>query len=82
MLFLPLDIKGFPGWMGDSPVRWVIPRSGGRNGLFHGQGIYTIASDGYNYVGEYRIGNLWNGIMKEKDGTIDYKVVNWKKIKQ
>ena len=22
------------------------------NGLFHGQGIYTIASDGYNYVGE------------------------------
>ena len=28
------------------------------NGLFHGQVIYTIASDGYNYVGEYRIGNL------------------------
>ena len=52
------------------------------NGLFHGRGIYTIAIDGYNYVGEYRIGNLWNGIMKEKDGTIDYKVVNWKKIKQ
>ena len=23
------------------------------NGLFHGQGIYTIASDGYSYVGEY-----------------------------
>ena len=35
-----------------------------------------------NYVDEYKIGNLWNGIMKEKDGTIDYKVVNWKKIKQ
>ena len=52
------------------------------NGLFHGQGIYTIASDGYSYVGEYRIGTLWNGTMKEKDGTIDYKVVNWKKIKQ
>ena len=52
------------------------------NGLFHGQGIYTIASDGYSYVGEYRIGSLWNGTMKEKDGTIDYKVVNWKKIKQ
>ena len=51
-------------------------------GLFHGQGIYTIASDGYSYVGEYRIGSLWNGTMKEKDGTIDYKVVNWKKIKQ
>ena len=52
------------------------------NGLFHGQGIYTTASDGYSYVGEYRIGSLWNGTMKEKDGTIDYKVVNWEKIKQ
>ena len=52
------------------------------NGLFHGQGIYTTASDGYSYVGEYRIGSLWNGTMKGKDGTIDYKVVNWKKIKQ
>ena len=52
------------------------------NGLFHGQGIYTSASDGYSYVGEYRIGSLWNGTMKEKDGTIDYNVVNWKKIKQ
>ena len=52
------------------------------NGLFHGQGIYTIASDGYSYIGEYRIGSLWNGTMKEKDGTIEYKVVNWKKIKQ
>ena len=52
------------------------------NGLFHGQGIYTIASNGYSYVGEYRIGSLWNGAMKAKDGTIDYKVVNSKKIKQ
>ena len=52
------------------------------NGLFHGQGIYTIASNGYSYVGEYRIGSFWNGTMKEKDGTIDYKVVNWKNIKQ
>ena len=52
------------------------------NGLFHGQGKYTISSNGYSYVGEYRIGSLWNGAMKEKSGTIDYKVVNWKKIKQ
>ena len=52
------------------------------NGLFHGQGIYTTASDGYSYVSEYRIGSLWNGTMKGKDGTIDYKVVNWEKIKQ
>jgi len=52
------------------------------NGLFHGQGIYTTASNGYSYVGEYRIGSLWNGTMKEKDGNIDYKVVNWEKIKQ
>ena len=52
------------------------------NGLFHGQGKYTISSNGYSYVGEYRIGSLWNGTMKEKDGTIDYKVVNGEKIKQ
>ena len=52
------------------------------NGLFHGQGIYTTASDGYSYVGEYRIGSLRNGIMKGKDGTIDYRVLNWEKIKQ
>ena len=52
------------------------------NGLFHGQGTYSIASDGYSYIGEYRIGSLWNGAMKAKDGTIDYKVVNSKKIKQ
>ena len=52
------------------------------NGLFHGQGIYTIASDGYSYIGDYRIGSLWNGTMNKKDGTIDFKVVNWKKIKQ
>ena len=51
-------------------------------GLFHGQGIYTIASNGYSYIGEYRIGSLWNGTIKEKDGTIVYKLVNWKKIKQ
>ena len=36
------------------------------NGFFHGQGIYTIASNGYSYNGEYRIGSLWNGTMKEK----------------
>ena len=52
------------------------------NGLFHGQGIYTVASDGNSYIGEFRIGFLWNGTMKKKDGSIDYKVVNWKKIKQ
>ena len=52
------------------------------NGLFHGQGIYSISSDVYSYIGEFRIGSLWKGTIKEKDGTIDYKVVNWKKIKQ
>ena len=52
------------------------------NGLFHGQGIYTIAIDGYSYIGQYRIGLLWNGTIKEKNGTTEYKVVNWKKIKQ
>ena len=53
-----------------------------KDGKRNGQGIYTTASDGYIYVGEYRIGSLWNGSMKGKDGTIYYKLVNWKKIKQ
>ena len=39
------------------------------NGLFHGQGIYTIASNGYSYIGEYRICFLWNGTMKDKTIT-------------
>ena len=52
------------------------------SGLFHGQGIFTIASNGYSYDGEYRIGSLWKGVMKEKDGTIDFMVMNWKKIKR
>ena len=47
----------------------------------HGIGT-VVYPDGNKYVGEYRIGSLWNGTMKEKDGTIDYKVVNWEKIKQ
>ena len=51
-------------------------------GLFHGQGIYTVASDGYSYIGEYRIGFLWKGTIKEKDGNIDFKVEEWEKIKQ
>ena len=52
------------------------------NGLFHGQGIYTIASDGYSYIGEYRIGSLWNGTSYDKDGKIYKKYVNGKWIKQ
>ena len=52
-----------------------------KDGKKHGQGTYTW-SDGEKYVGEYKDGKKWNGTMKEKDGTIDYKVVNWKKIKQ
>ena len=51
------------------------------NGLFHGQGMYSI-SDKYFYTGDYKLGFLWNGTIKRKDGTIVYKVINWKKIKQ
>ncbi len=36
----------------------------------------------YFYTGEYKLGFLWNGTIKRKDGTIVYKVINWKKIKQ
>ncbi len=52
------------------------------NGLFQGQGIYTSASEGYKYIGQFRVGSFWKGTMKRNDGTIEYKVVNWKKIKQ
>ena len=52
------------------------------NGLFHGQGIYIVASDGSRFIGEFRVGLLWNGILKKKDGTIDFKVVDWEKMKQ
>ena len=36
------------------------------NGLFHGQGKYTISSNGYSYVGEYRMSSLWNGTIKKR----------------
>ena len=65
-----------------SPPPQFRVRSNKNNYSPYYQGIYTMANNGYSYVGEYRIGSLWNGTMKEKDGTIDYKVVNWKKIKK
>ena len=46
------------------------------NGLFYGQGIYTIASDGYSYIGEYRIGSLWNGTLYDKEVKIIGKYMN------
>ena len=52
-----------------------------KNGKKHAQGTMTLSSGG-KYVGEWKDGKRWNGTMNEKDGTIDYKVVNWKKIKQ
>ena len=52
-----------------------------KNGKKHAQGTMTWSSGG-KYVGEWKDGKRWNGTMNEKDGTIDYKVVNWKKIKQ
>jgi hypothetical protein len=33
-------------------------------------------------LGEFKDGKEWNGIKNDKYGKIDYKIVNWNKIKQ
>ena len=46
-----------------------------KNGDPHGQGTHTY-SDGGKYVGEWKNGKEWNGTEYDKDGNIEYKVVN------
>ena len=41
----------------------------------NGQGTHTY-SDGGKYVGEWKNGKEWNGTEYDKDGNIEYKVVN------
>ncbi len=52
-----------------------------RNGNMDGQGTMTLW-DGSKYIGEYRMGRPLNGTQYDKNGNIDYKMVNGKRIKQ
>ncbi len=45
------------------------------NRKYHGQGTLTFR-DGDKYVGEWKNGEEWKGTRYDKDGDIDYKVVN------
>ena len=43
-----------------------------KNRVFHGQGTLTDP-DGTKYVGEWRLGNPWNGTRSNKDGVVTEK---------
>ena len=47
----------------------------------NGTGSITFP-DGRDYLGEFKDGKEWNGTKYDKYGKIDYKIVNWNKIKQ
>ena len=51
------------------------------DGKKNGQGTYTFYY-GRKYVGGYKDGRRWNGIMYDKYGKIEFKLVNGKRIKQ
>ena len=46
-----------------------------KDGKYQGQGTYTW-KDGGKYVGDFKDGELWNGIFYEKNGNIIEKWVN------
>ena len=49
-----------------------------KDGKKHGQGTYTYSkSVGWGkFVGEYKDGNPWTGILYDEDGNISVKIVN------
>jgi len=51
-----------------------------KDGRYHGQG--TVTFQGKKWIGEYKVGYLWNGTQYDKDGNITGKYVNGKRIKQ
>jgi len=52
------------------------------NGIPNGQGTYFFLSLGSKSIGEWKNGKMWNGIRYYKNGNIQYKWVNGKRIKQ
>ena len=47
----------------------------------NGQGTFTWTT-GEKYEGEWKGGKKWNGIQYDKNGNIQYKYVNGKRIRQ
>ena len=52
-----------------------------KDGKWNGQGTFTYPN-GDKYVGEYKDGKVWNGTYYDKNGNIQGKIGNGKKIKQ
>ena len=50
-------------------------------GKKNGQGTYTHY-DGSKYVGEFKDDKRWNGTRYDKNGNIQYKIVNGKRVIQ
>ena len=53
-------------------VAFSQPGPSHKNRVFHGQGTLT-APDGTKYVGEWRLGQPWNGTRSDKDGVVTEK---------
>ena len=78
------------GWGNTLPYVW---KSGGskklqpkyegdvENGVPNGLGV-LISTNGWKYFGSWKNGEIWNGTYYEKDGNIEYKKVNGKRIEQ
>ena len=69
-------------WMGFGD-KDIHPKYQGqlKDGKPNGTGSITFP-DGRGYLGEFKDGKEWNGTKYDKYGKIDYKIVNWNKIKQ
>ena len=52
-----------------------------KNGTPNGQGTLT-PPDGSKYVGEFKDDKRWNGTRYDKNGNIQYKIVNGKRVIQ
>jgi antitoxin component YwqK of YwqJK toxin-antitoxin module len=54
---------------------------GYKDGKQNGQGTTTY-SNGSKFIGEYKDGKSWNGTGYDKNGNIQVKLVNGKRIRQ
>ena len=82
VLFLR-NVNEEPEWFEDGDEKTGDGKYVGEieNGKPNGTGSITFP-DGREYLGEFKDGKEWNGTKYDKYGNIDYKIVNWNKIKQ